>query len=181
MSIKQGFTVIKESKSGLCSSRAWWPLAPNFCPWATRKSYFFQNKSYAVHPGFHKFRALGSLQFFLEHSLAEYYFHLDSFLKITRIMGHVFRENDILGLLRFELKFLLCFVRMQNHQPTIGQKTGDCWPTVNWQSANSWLASSKGTCASLFPTVNLLTLFNYLFTSISVLIGKLECWEHNRR
>ena len=26
---------------GLCSSRAQWPLAPNFCPWATRKSYFF--------------------------------------------------------------------------------------------------------------------------------------------
>ena len=27
--------------SGLCSSRARWPLAPNFCPWATRKSQIF--------------------------------------------------------------------------------------------------------------------------------------------
>ena len=27
--------------SGLCSSRARWPLAPNFCPWATRKSEIF--------------------------------------------------------------------------------------------------------------------------------------------
>ena len=26
---------------GLCSSRAQWPLAPNFCSWAIRKSYFF--------------------------------------------------------------------------------------------------------------------------------------------
>ena len=24
--------------AGLCSSRAWWPLAPNFCFWVTRKS-----------------------------------------------------------------------------------------------------------------------------------------------
>ena len=24
---------------GLYSSKAWWPLAPNFCSWATRKSY----------------------------------------------------------------------------------------------------------------------------------------------
>ena len=27
--------------SGLCSSRAQWPLAPNFCPRATRKSQIF--------------------------------------------------------------------------------------------------------------------------------------------
>ena len=27
--------------SRLCSSRAWWPLAPNFCPRATRKSQIF--------------------------------------------------------------------------------------------------------------------------------------------
>ena len=29
------------SWSGLCSSRARWPLAPSFCPWATRKSQIF--------------------------------------------------------------------------------------------------------------------------------------------
>ena len=28
--------------SRLCSSRAQWPLAPNFCSWAARKSYFFR-------------------------------------------------------------------------------------------------------------------------------------------
>ena len=46
-------------------SRPWWPLVPNFCSWASRKSY----KSYAGHLGFYRFRALGSLQFFLEQSL----------------------------------------------------------------------------------------------------------------
>ena len=30
---------------------------------------FHRNHNYAGHPGFHKFTALGSLQFFLEHSL----------------------------------------------------------------------------------------------------------------
>ena len=28
-------------KAGLYSSRARWPLVPNFCPWATRKSQIF--------------------------------------------------------------------------------------------------------------------------------------------
>ena len=32
----------KNQHSGLCSSRAQWPLAPNFCPWATRKTQIFQ-------------------------------------------------------------------------------------------------------------------------------------------
>ena len=43
---------------------------PNLCSWATRKSYnvLFSYKSYDGHPGLNKFRALGSLQFFLEHS-----------------------------------------------------------------------------------------------------------------
>ena len=27
--------------AGLYSGSAWWPVAPNFCSWATRKSYFF--------------------------------------------------------------------------------------------------------------------------------------------
>ena len=43
---------------------------PNLCSWPTRKSYnvLFSYQSCAEHPGFHKFRALGSRQFFLEHS-----------------------------------------------------------------------------------------------------------------
>ena len=32
----------KEVNPGLCSSRAQWPLAPNFCLRATRKSQIFQ-------------------------------------------------------------------------------------------------------------------------------------------
>ena len=31
----------KTSRTGLCSSRARWPLAPNFCPRATKKSQIF--------------------------------------------------------------------------------------------------------------------------------------------
>ena len=56
--------------SGLCSSRAQWPLEPNFCPRATRKSQIFHTNhtlgildfTVSEHP-------LGSLQFSLEHSL----------------------------------------------------------------------------------------------------------------
>ena len=43
-------------KGGLCSSKAQLPLVPYVCSWATGKS-------------FHRFRALGSLQFFQEYSL----------------------------------------------------------------------------------------------------------------
>ena len=56
----------------VCSSRARWPVAPNFCSWATRNLSFFIGIIYAGHTGFHKFRALSSHQFFLEHSLALY-------------------------------------------------------------------------------------------------------------
>ena len=52
----------------LCCSRAHWPLVPNFCPWATRKSYFYCTK-HAGHPWFYRLRALGFLQFPLEHNL----------------------------------------------------------------------------------------------------------------
>ena len=45
-----------------------WPVVLNYCSGATRK--FFSQKSCAGHPGFHGSRALGSFQFFLEHSLA---------------------------------------------------------------------------------------------------------------
>ena len=54
------------SSSGLYPSRAWWPLKPYFFSWATRKFC----ESYTRHPGFHRFSAQSSLQFFLEHSLA---------------------------------------------------------------------------------------------------------------
>ena len=54
---------------GLCSSRARWPLAPNVCPWATRKSQIFYTNHMLGTIEFYSFRALGSLQFSLEHSL----------------------------------------------------------------------------------------------------------------
>ena len=57
------------SSSGLYSSRAWWPLKPYFCSWATRQFC----ESYTRHPGFHRFSAQGSLQFFLEHSFEKFY------------------------------------------------------------------------------------------------------------
>ena len=45
------------------SSRAQWPVATNFCSWATRKSLLFLYKSYAGHTGFHKFRAWAPFNF----------------------------------------------------------------------------------------------------------------------
>ena len=45
--------------AGLSSSRARWPLAPNFCPRASKK-FSFGYKSNAGHHGFYRFRALGS-------------------------------------------------------------------------------------------------------------------------
>ena len=56
---------------GLCSSRAQWPLVPNFFSWATRKSQIFHTNHYAGHSGFYGFRALGSLLVSLEHSLVQ--------------------------------------------------------------------------------------------------------------
>ena len=37
---------------GLCSGRAWWPLAPNFCPRATRKSQIFHTNHMLGAPDF---------------------------------------------------------------------------------------------------------------------------------
>ena len=45
---------------GLCPSRAWWPLAPNFHSQETRKYSFF----YAGHPRVYSFRVLGYFQYF---------------------------------------------------------------------------------------------------------------------
>ena len=51
------------------SNRAQWSLVPNFCSCSTRKSYFFHTNSYTGHSRFYSFRALGAIQFSLEHSL----------------------------------------------------------------------------------------------------------------
>ena len=55
--------------SGLCSSRAQWPLAPNFCSRATRKSQIFHTNHMLGTLDF-AVSEPGSLQFSLEHSLA---------------------------------------------------------------------------------------------------------------
>ena len=47
----------------LCSSRALWPLAPNFCPWVTRKS-----------PVFHTNHMLGTLDFTVSEHWAPFNF-----------------------------------------------------------------------------------------------------------
>ena len=39
--VHQPYPTLLSVLSGLCSRRAWWPLAPNFCPQATRKSHIF--------------------------------------------------------------------------------------------------------------------------------------------
>ena len=72
-------------RTRLCSGNHQWLLAPNFCSQATRKSYFFSQKSYAGHPSlrehlfwllFHpppwisQVKSTGLLSVFLEHSLA---------------------------------------------------------------------------------------------------------------
>ena len=64
-------TAVILNNVGLCSSRARWPLAPNFCSWVIRKSYFLHT-NHAGHPRFYSFRVLSSLQFSLEHSLVMY-------------------------------------------------------------------------------------------------------------
>ena len=55
--------------------RQGYPLAAPGCPWCLTfapgqlENLSFLKKPYAWHPGFHGFRALGSFNFFFEHSL----------------------------------------------------------------------------------------------------------------
>ena len=56
---------------GCALAEQWSPLAPNFCSWPTRV-LVFPYKSYAGQPRIYSFRALGSLQFYLEHSRYEW-------------------------------------------------------------------------------------------------------------
>ena len=61
-------------RAGLCSSRARWPMVPNFCSQATRKSYYF-----------HTNHMLGTLDFTGSERRAPFNFPL----------GHSFREGKI--------------------------------------------------------------------------------------
>jgi len=50
-----------QTQSGLCSRNNRVPQAPNFCLWATGKTYFFYVNLSAGHPWFHGLEPLGSL------------------------------------------------------------------------------------------------------------------------
>ena len=69
---------------GWCSIRVRWPLAPNFCG--------FTYKSYAGQLRFYSFRALGSLQFPLEHSLADIS-NLGRQIRISTVERHHFKHR----------------------------------------------------------------------------------------
>ena len=72
------------NRARLCSSISWWPTALNFRSWETRKSCFLHNYATLTgHPGFYRFRALGFLQFFLEHGL----------VRVCKLMQHVTSNN----------------------------------------------------------------------------------------
>ena len=75
---------------------------PNLCSWATGKSYnvLFSYKSYAGHPGFYKFRALGSLQFSLEHRWG-----LQKHDKLTTFFLHIPATFPLLKFLSFSLPY----------------------------------------------------------------------------
>ena len=58
-----------EIYSRLCSSRAEWPVAPNFCSWATRKSSLFHRKHKEGTLDFTSSEHWAPFNFFSEHSL----------------------------------------------------------------------------------------------------------------
>ena len=112
--------------TGLWSSRAQWPPAPNFCPQATRKSLVFSFKSYAGHPKFYRFKVLGSLQFSLEHSLAFKYFLMET---LRERWG-----NGSKGAL----------LRLQAHNTATGHGLGQCLLLFLISEHNSHLGGEKG-------------------------------------
>ena len=62
--------IIQNIITGLCFSRTWLPLpGAQLLPSGDQKILVFSYKSFTGYPGFYRFRALGSLQFSLEHSL----------------------------------------------------------------------------------------------------------------
>ena len=105
---------------------------PNLCSWATRKSYnvLFSYKSYDGHPGLNKFRALGSLQFFLEHSwglqkhdkLTTFFLHIPVTFPLPKIIPfhfpfHMLTKQDMYCVCCLWLKkeFLLPPVNFFSH------------------------------------------------------------------
>ena len=71
------------AKPGLCSSRARWPLAPNFCFWATRKSQIF-----------HTNHMLGSLDFTGSEHWAPFNFPQSTALKATGMKMFFYSHAD---------------------------------------------------------------------------------------
>jgi len=67
---------------GLCSSRARWPLAPNFCSWATGKSYFL-----------HTNHMLGTLDFRGSELWAPFNFRKSTALSHLQNLNKIFLSN----------------------------------------------------------------------------------------
>ena len=67
--------------TGLYSSRARWPVVPNFCSWATRKSYYF-----------HENHMLGALDF----TSSEHWAPLN-FSESTTLCHHTKRKRGLSG------------------------------------------------------------------------------------
>lgn len=58
---------VRIKTSRLCYSSAQWPIVPNFAPrWLVKILVLCENHNY---PGFHKFRAPDTLQFFFQHGI----------------------------------------------------------------------------------------------------------------
>ena len=73
---------IKYNLSQLCSSRAWWPLASNFCPQATRKSQIF-----------HTNHVLGTLDFTVSEHWAPFNFPQSTALLINQERGQCIKAK----------------------------------------------------------------------------------------
>ena len=72
--------------SRLCPSSTQWPLAPNFCSQATRKSQFFHRNHMLGTLDSRGSEPLGSLQFFLEHSLEYTYGKVEPWFTDTHLI-----------------------------------------------------------------------------------------------
>lgn len=106
---------LKISQSRLCSHSTLWPMVSNFCSWQVENLSIFLYKACSGYHGFHKFRSLGSLQYFLDHSLANcheeklmYFFSINNpFLIFYPTAGVGFQHTCTL--FKWEIAELDCF------------------------------------------------------------------------
>ena len=99
-------TAVILNNVGLCSSRARWPLAPNFCSWAIRKSYFLHTNHVCWAPQILQFQTSELPSIFLRaqpcnvcHLPFNYLFFLQSLL----IISFLLQEHPYLGVPFYQL------------------------------------------------------------------------------